>query len=73
MGLLYLKNVVLWVKPFVIPMLNGLILDKISVFEQRCIHLKLVSFSKCSVEAVFCVAVWVVITRALGMHGDIEC
>ncbi len=40
---------VLWVKPFVVPMLNGQIL---SVFEQRCMHLAL--FSK--ISAVFCVA-----------------
>ena len=62
----------MWVKPFVVPMLNGQILAKINVFVHRFMHLELVSLSKISVEAVVyfcCYAGDIIITRALGMHG----
>ncbi len=49
-----LTSFVLWVKPFVRADVEWSDTGQMSVFEQRCMRLELVSFSKCS--AVFCVA-----------------
>ncbi len=54
-----------------VPMLNGQILDKISVFEQRCMCLELVTSLFLSIFCCIlcCKGYKLVITRALGLHG----